>query len=176
MRAARAMAVCLLLAAAALCACRRSGPDWRVQSLLGGTDCTEAITEPTEIWAYHVDPTPTKEAADGPAEDATGPFHRTTLPIRVGASAMARLSKVFSDPDTYDWQRVKHTVWTPKVGLTFVRYGLRVDLLLCLESDQVLVFLDDRFVNSEDTDAARPALLAALREALPGDAYLERLQ
>jgi hypothetical protein len=175
---AAALLLCVLIpvaAAASLTGCRRSGTDWRVQSLLGGGDNTETVGAPTEVYASRVSPQPTSKAAPSTDEKATGPFRIETAAVPVDAEVAARLAAIFSDADTYDWQRAKRTVWTPRVGLTFVRHGRRVELLLCLDSDQMLIFVDDKLVGNEDTDTARPALLTALRAALPHDEYLAGL-
>lgn len=161
----RRVALALLLAGALLAAgCRKGKTDWRVQSLLGGRTHVLAVTEPQEVRAFRL--------VDAQERSDVGPYRIEGATHVVAPDVAARLSRVFLDGETYDWQRQDPNVWTPKVGLSFLRNGMRLDIALCLETDQMIVFRDGVYVGCEDTTDARRELVTALRDALPGDAYL----
>jgi hypothetical protein len=158
----------LVTAASTLGSCRRKErTDWRVRSMLGGRANVLAVSSPTEVRAFRLE--------DAGAPSDVGPYKIVGPSLAVDEAVGKRLSAIVMSDDTYDWQRVKKTAWTPKVGLAFLRHGVRVDLAVCLDSDQIVVFRGGMFIYCEDTDAARPDWLAALRDALPDDAYLASL-
>jgi hypothetical protein len=143
-----------------------------VQTLVGGTSGMEALREPTHVEAYLIDPVPVRP--DG-TQRMLGSFPIVGPAVDVPAATREALSRLLLDGDTYDWQRVKRTSWTPRVGLRFVRDGTRLDLALCLDTDQIVVFRDTRLVHAEDTDPARARLLALLQPLFPDDGYVQGL-
>ena len=158
----------LVTAASTLGSCRKKvRTDWRVQSMLGGRANVLAVSAPTEVRAFRIE--------DAGAPSDVGPYKIVGPSLTVDEAVGKRLSTILMSDDTYDWQRVKRMPWTPKVGLAFMRHGVRIDLAVCLESDQIVVFKGGMYINCEDTDTARAAWLAALRDALPNDAYLASL-
>ncbi len=164
--------VALLVAVGLLAACGRDRPDWRVHALLGGTASHTTVKAPTTVAAYRVSPemTPPKEGVTH-----IGAYPATRAAVHVDEATATALARTFLDPATYDWSRVKKMPWTPKIGLRFLRDAERVDLALCLDSDQVLVFHGRTLVHYEDTDAARAELVALAKRLFPDDAYVQEL-
>jgi hypothetical protein len=170
----RARVVSALAGAAALAllsACR--GPDWRVSQLYGGATSIDVLSAPQTVEAFRIDP------AHGP-KDASSPhvgdFAVTAGPVVVGAEDVKELSAILLDPDTYDWLRAKGCDFTPGVGLRFLKDASRVELALCFECDELLIFRRGQRIGMEDFDAARPRLVALVKRLFPDDAKIQALK
>ncbi len=162
---------CLALAAAAtLGACRRTGPDgqerpdWRVIQLYGGAGSVQAITQPSSVEAFRIDPAP---RAPEPGVAYCGVHRVTAGPFALSAEDGATLAGVLRDPDTYDWRRAKSDPFRPTIGLRFTRDVSRVDLALDMDSRMLTVHRQGRRIGVEDFDAAAPTLRALLERVLP---------
>jgi len=164
--------VLLLVSATLLAACGRDRPDWRVHAMLGGTAGYATVKTPTTVEAFRLSP---ETAAAAERTVQIGAYPATGPGVVLDAATTAAFSRLLLDPQTYDWHRVKKMRWTPRLGLRFMRDAERVDLALCLDSDQVLVFHGRTLVHYEDTDAARAELVALVQRVFPDDPYVQGL-
>ena len=161
----------LLLLLLALAACR--GPDWRVSQLYGGATSMGVLATPQAVEAFRIDPAlPPKD----PAAARIGDFAVTAGPVVVDAATVAELSSILLDADTYDWMRAKGCDFQPGVGLRFVKDASRVEIALCYECDELMIFRIGRRVGMEDFDAARPRLVAVAKKLFPDDPKIQALR
>lgn len=168
----RALARATVLAAAvAAAAC--SGKDWRVQQLYGGPVSMEILAAPDTVEAFRIDP---RLPAPDPAAPRIGDFNIRSGPVAVGAAEAAELTAILRDPETYDWWTAKGCEFRPGVGLRIVRNSSRVEIALCFECDELMIFRHGRRVNMEDFDSARPRLVALAKSLFPGDAEIQALR
>ena len=166
-----AAAAVALAALAALPACR--GPDWRVQQLYGGPTSIDVLGHPQAVEAFRIDPViPVKDKS----APRVGDFRILSGPVVVDAESAAELSRILLDPDTYDWFRAKGCDFTPGVGLRLMKDASRVDLALCFECDELMIFRHGRRVGMEDFDAARPRLVAVMKKVFPDDPKIQALK
>lgn len=159
----------LLLALAAAAGCRG---DWRVSSLYGGATSIQVLREPQKVEAFRIDPA--RRATQDEAR--VGEYPVTSGPVAVDAATAAELSSILLDAATYDWLSAKGCEFTPGVGLRFVRDASRVEIALCFECDELMVFRMERRVGMEDFDAARPRLVAVAKRLFPDDAKIQALR
>lgn len=167
-RAALLLALVLVVPAAA--ACRRTGPDgkpkpdWRVIQLYGGPGSVEALLEPSRVEAFRVEP-----AAHPPeAGVAYVGLHRVTAgPVDVPPEVAAELSRILSDPNTYDWRHAKGDPYRPTYGLRFTRDVSRVDVALDPDSRMLTIHRHGERIGVEDFDAAAQRLRELLTALLP---------
>lgn len=165
-----AAAACALLVAAS---CSARGPDWRVVSLYGGGTSTDVLAAPQAVEAFRIDPAlPPKD----PAAPRIGDFAITSEPVVLDAAAVQELSQILLDPDTYDWLRAKGCEFSPGVGLRLVKDASRVEIAMCFECDELMIFRMGQRVNMEDFDAARPRLVALMKRLFPADAKIQSLK
>lgn len=166
----RAAAACAA-AAAVLAAC--SGKDWRVQQLYGGPTSMEVLKTPKAVEAFLIDPRLPAPERDAPR---LGDFNVLRGPVAVDAATAEELSSILTDPETYDWYRAKGCDFRPGVGLRLVRDASRVEIALCFECDELMIFRHGRRVGMEDFDAARPRLIAAVKKLFPDDPKIAALK
>ncbi|MCE9637582.1 MAG: hypothetical protein K8T90_17935 [Planctomycetes bacterium] len=155
----------------ALAACR--GPDWRVSQLYGGSTSMDVIGKPQAVEAFRIDPTL-------PPKDKTAPrigdFAITAGPVVVDVATTQELSRILLDPDTYDWMRAKGCDFMPGVGFRLVKDSSRVEIALCYECDELMIFRMGRRVGMEDFDSARPGLVAIAKKLFPDDPKIQALK
>ena len=160
----------LLLPLLLLAAC--TGNDWRVSSFYGGPTSIGVLREPRTVEAFRLDP----ERRPEKDEPLLGDYAITSGPVAVDAATVAELSSVLLDPETYDWHRAKGCELRPGVGLRFVRDASRVDIALCFECDELVVWRLGQRIGIEDFDAARPRLVAVAKRLFPDDAKIRALR
>lgn len=180
---ARAMATATratTVAAVAACACallsvscRSRGPDWRIVALYGGGTSTDVLAKPLAVDAFRIDPALPPMDASAPR---IGDFAITSGPVALDAAAVQEMSSVLLDPDTYDWARAKGCDFMPGVGLRFVKDASRVEIALCFECDELMIFRMGRRVGMEDFDTARPRLVAVVKRLFPDDPKIQALK
>jgi hypothetical protein len=165
-------ALLLMLLVTVTTACGRDKPDWRVHALLGGTSGYTAVQQATAADAWMLHP---ESLAPDDRRARLGAFAVAGKPVPLSDQDRSELSALVLSPGTYDWARVKKMNWTPRVGVRFANEADRVDVVFCMDSDQVLVFRGPEFVLNEDTDAARPQLVALLKRLFPDEPYVQAL-
>jgi hypothetical protein len=174
-RRAAALAVSLALAAAS---CR--GGDWRVSQLYGGATSIDVLSHPQSVEAFRIDPGIERRPASAAEEDAKAPrigeYRITAGPVAVDTATSAELSSILLDPATYDWVRAKGCDFTPGVGLRFVKDASRVEIALCFECDELMIWRLGSRVGMEDFDDARPRLVAVVKKLFPDDAKIQGLK
>jgi hypothetical protein len=170
----------LLVFAAASC----GGTDWRVTQLYGGGTSIDVLSKPQAVEAFRIDPgipAPVGGSKDEPAAGAAaaprlGEYRITAGPVAVDAATAAELSSILLDPDTYDWVRAKGCEFRPGVGLRFVKDASRVEMALCFECDELMIWRLGRRIGMEDFDAARPRLVAVVKKLFPDDPKIQALE
>jgi hypothetical protein len=174
MRPVAAIVPVLLLAAVPLLAATGCGSkDWRVQQLYGGPTSMEVLTFPQVVEAFRIDP---RLPAPDKAAPRLGDFNILAGPVPVPAADADELKKVILDPETYDWYRAKGCDFRPGVGLRFMKDASRVELALCFECDELMIFRHGRRIGMEDFDAARPRLVAVVKRLFPDDPQIQALK
>lgn len=160
-------ALIALALVAALAACRRSGPDWRVANLYAGGTSMQLLLHPAKVQAFRVDPAPRAPKAD---ETHAGPFVASAAPVAVADDVAAELSKILSAAETYNWQRgPKREAFRPQTGLLFVRGAYALEIALDLETAQIAVFAGDQPLGRQTFDGARERLLGLAKRIFPAD-------
>ncbi len=165
----RALALVLLVA---LAACGRA--DWRIGKLYGGRGSVELLTAPDRIEAFRIAPDPARDARA--TDPVLGRFPILGDAVAVPAEDAAALSAILLDPDTYDWDRAKGCDFRPGVGLRFHRRVSHLDVALCFECDELMIFRQGQVAGMEDFDAARPRLVAIVRRLFPDDPAILALE
>ena len=168
----RFVAAALLAVTGALVAGCRGG-DWRVAQLYGGSTSMGVLEAPQSVEAFRIDPA--LRTAD-PKAPRLGDYPILAGPVHADAAAIAELSSILRDPETYDWYRAKGCDFTPGVGLRLVRDASRVEIALCFECDELKIWRMGRTVGMEDFDAARPRLVALVKRLFPDDAAIQALK
>ena len=153
--------------------CRSRGPDWRIVALYGGGTSTDVLAKPLAVEAFRIDPALPPKDASAPR---IGDFAITSGPVALDAAAVQEMSSVLLDPDTYDWARAKGCDFMPGVGLRFVKDASRVEIALCFECDELMIFRMGRRVGMEDFDTARPRLVAVMKRLFPDDPKIQALE
>jgi hypothetical protein len=162
------------LVIACVAACR--GPDWRVSQLYGGGTSVDVLAKPQAVEAFRIDPDPRAKDPSDVKAPRLGEYRVTAGPVVLDAATTAELSSILLDPDTYDWQRAKGCDFTPGVGLRFVKDASRVEIALCFECDELMIWRMGRRVGMEDFDDARPRLVAVVKKLFPDDAKIQALR
>lgn len=161
--------------AAAVVACRRTGPDWRIVQLYSGETTVDLLQHPSKVQAFPLDAT---GRATAPGEAHAGPYAATAAPVDVPADAAAELSKILFDADSYDWRRgPKDGSFRPQVGLWFVRGSYQLEISLDLESERIAVHAGGQPLGPVlSIEPARARLTEIAKKLLPNDAAVRALR
>lgn len=89
-----------------------------------------------------------------------------------------RARALIASARSYQWSVHKACLPRPGVALRFHHGEQVVDFLICFECDMVTLGLPGQHMMNRwaDSDPARSALLELVKEALPNDAVIQRLQ
>lgn len=161
--------VLLVVAPIASTACRSgtTPPDAKVWM---GERVFRVLSEPESVVVYTVEPRIPEEGSAEPRPALHGyPIVREAG--RHDAAVAWRFSEVLLSPESYDFSDAKKCIFEPGVGLRFVRGAEEAVALLCFHCDEWAVDAED----TEDFDAARPALVRLVKEVLPDDAGVQGL-
>ena len=148
-----------------------AGPDWRGVQIYGGAGSIEILTHPAKAEAFRIEPRSAR-----PDEERLGDYPVVRGPVTLSAEDTAALSALLLDPDTYDWHSAKGCEFRPGVGLRLHREASRVEIALCFECDELVIYRYGRRVGVEDFDSARLRLVALVRRLFPEDAEIQALK
>jgi len=168
------MIAAALVAATAVVACKKSGPDWRILQLYSGETSVDLLTHPMSVQAFRLAP---PGAVPKPGEVHAGPYVAAAPAFDVPADTAAELSKILADADTYDWQRgAKRDAFRPQMALWFVRGAYILEIALDLDTAQIAVYAGEQPLGVQAFDSARPRMVAIAKRLFPDDAAIRALR
>jgi hypothetical protein len=140
-------------------------PQHFVEEFLGGKAAYETVAKPERVFAWLL-----TSATDG-SESKTD---RTTA-IAVDATTAATFARTLTDFNSYSWLDEKACAPDYEVRLRFVKGAENVDFLLCYDCDHLQVTHNSQMVE-KDCDAARIALVQAIKAVFPVDEVIKNLK
>jgi hypothetical protein len=160
-----------VLAAAAVGACRRTGPDWRILQLYAGETSVDLLAHPSKVQMFRVGP-----ASAAKADVRAGPYAATGPVVDLAPALAEEASALLADPASYDWQRMKKDAFQPQAALWFVRGANVLEVAVDLRSAKVEVFAGGQRLGWQQIDPSRERMLALVKTALAGDAVIGALK
>jgi len=168
------VAVVVLAATAAVVAyARAEAAGRRVADLFDGEAGLKTVTAADEVVAYRLAPLPVERQGRRTPLDE---FEVLAGPVPLPAEHAGRVARALSSPGSYGWDYAKGCVPIYGVRFSFVRGGDRVDVLLCLQCDVLLVYRNGEIAGGEDFDPIRPILVRAAKAAFPDDEVIAGLK
>ena len=141
-------------------------PSSRVVQMFGGEAGLSTIRQPDRVEAFRI--------LDDSKDKATD-FQIQAGPVRLAQNDISAISAALLSPASYGWEYVKGCLPDYGVCLSFFRGSDRVDVVLCLECQILLIGHNGVITGGEDFDPINPLLVRTVKELFPGDKAIQAL-
>lgn len=141
-----------------------------IDKLFGGKDAVATVAQPDKVEVYRIDPN-SERTGNLTLEE----FRITSGPIEPSHEVTSRLSAILTSPESY-WDVPSNCMPMYGVRVKFERAADRVDLLLCLECDESLIFSNGRFIGYGFFVPAHDLLVRVVQELFPDDKEIQSLK
>ncbi len=152
------------------------GPSSPSERALGGKSVLQIIQHPDSVQASRLRPPSDTELEKQANADRiqVEDFEIVGDAIEVPAAIAERIGSILASPESYSWDP-KGCVPIYGVRLSFHWEDSRVDILLCLECDILMVFQDGFMRETSNFDPAHDLLVAELKSLFPDDKEIQGL-
>ena len=141
-----------------------------IEKLFGGKHAVATVARPDKVEVYRIDPN-----SERSGNSTLDEFRIASGPIEAPRDIATRLSTLLASPESY-WNNPPACVPMYGVRLTFERARDRVDVLLCLECDESLIFRNRRFVGYGFFFYSHDSLVQVVQELYPDDKGIQSLK
>jgi hypothetical protein len=141
-----------------------------IEKLFGGKDAVATVAHPDKVAVYRLDPN-LERTGNLTLEE----FRITSDPIEPSHEVASRLAALLASPESY-WDAPSACMPMYGVRVRFERAADRVDLLLCLECDESLIFSNGRFIGYGFFVPAHDPLVRVVQELFPDDKEIQGLK
>jgi hypothetical protein len=146
-----------------------SGAD-RLAELFGGPAGLSIVASPDRVEASRLGPPPDRPGV------SEADLPTIAGPVPVPDATATTLSRALTSPNSYGWDYAKGCIPSYGVRLSFHRAGGRVDVLLCMQCQMILVSRDGGEGRSEDFDPINAILVDAVILLFPDDPAIQSLK
>ncbi len=141
----------------------------RVARLFGGDKGLEILSHPDRIEAFRLEP------IDEPTDVLPVNYPVMTGPVTVPGELSIALTSALASEESYDWDKPRDCMPSYGLRLSFYRGRDRVDVLLCMNCETLLVIRNGEECGMGQFNPIRAIMVDAVKSLFPNDQVIQSL-